>query len=211
MIPLVAAYVPFALVIGAAAARSAAPAAGWAGSWLIYGGSAHLAAMRTLDEAGPLLAIATGLLINTRLLVYSAGLSRMWSEQPRWFRVAAAALIIDPTFALAERHAAECSDAREQRRYFVAAGLTLGVGWSTAIAVGMLAGSRLGHVDIAVVVPLCLLALIGDGLAKSASRPVVVAAAGVALLCASLPAGLGLLAAIAAGCAAGLASDRRAR
>ena len=81
------------------------PLAGWAGSWLIYGGSAHLATIRTLDEAGAVAAILTGLLINARLLVYSASLARRWREQPRWFRVVAAGLIIDPTWAAAERHA----------------------------------------------------------------------------------------------------------
>ena len=82
-----------------------APLAGWAGSWLIFGGSAHLAAIRTLDQAGAVAAILTGLLINARLLVYSASLARRWRGQPRWFRVAAAGLIIDPTWAAAERHA----------------------------------------------------------------------------------------------------------
>ena len=60
MVPLLVAYMPFALVIGATAAEHGSPVAGWAGSWLIYGGSAHLAAIRTLDEAGPVMAIITG-------------------------------------------------------------------------------------------------------------------------------------------------------
>ena len=67
MLPLLAAYVPFALVIGSVAADHGRPLAGWAGSWLIFGGSAHLAALRTLDQAGPVAAILTGLLVNARL------------------------------------------------------------------------------------------------------------------------------------------------
>jgi predicted branched-subunit amino acid permease len=59
MLPLLAAYIPFALVIGAAVAEHGSPVAGWSGSWLIYGGSAHLAAIRTLDEAGPAVGKAT--------------------------------------------------------------------------------------------------------------------------------------------------------
>ena len=73
---------PFALVIGSAAADHGTPLAGWAGSWLIFGGSAHLAAIRTLDDAGAVAAILTGLLINARLLVYSASLARRWAGQP---------------------------------------------------------------------------------------------------------------------------------
>ena len=105
MLPLLASYIPFALVIGSTAADHGAALAGWAGSFLIFGGSAHLAALRTLDQAGPLAAILTGLLVNARLLVYSTSLARRWPEQPGWFRVVAAGLIIDPTWAAAERHA----------------------------------------------------------------------------------------------------------
>ena len=38
MVPFVVGFAPFALVIGAAAAHSGDPLAGWSGSWLIYGG-----------------------------------------------------------------------------------------------------------------------------------------------------------------------------
>jgi predicted branched-subunit amino acid permease len=38
--------------------------------------------MRTLDDAGAVAAILTGLLINARLLVYSASLARRWAGQP---------------------------------------------------------------------------------------------------------------------------------
>ena len=131
MLPMLVGYVPFALVIGSAVADHGSSFAGWAGSWLIFGGSAHLAAIRTLDEAGVAAAILTALLIQARLVVYSASLARRWSGQPRWFRVTAAALIIDPTWAVADQHAEECKDPREQRRFFVAAALTLGIGWSS--------------------------------------------------------------------------------
>jgi len=203
MLPLVAAYAPFGVVVGAAAAAHGDPVAGWAGSWLVYGGSAHLAALRTLDAGGPLMAVLVGLLVNARLVVYSAGLARSWPEQPRWFRVVAAPMIIDPTFAVAERYAASCADPAARRRHFVGAGLTLGAGWSAAIAAGAIIGSRLDLLHIDVVVPLCLLTLVGPGLRHRDGRAVAVAAAAVALLGASLPAGTGVLAAIVAGVAAG--------
>ena len=106
MVPLFAAYVPFALVIGSAVADHGSVVAGWAGSWLIFGGSAHLAAIRTLDQAGAVVAVLTALMVNARLVIYSASLARRWRDQPRWFRTVGAALVIDPTWAAAERHAA---------------------------------------------------------------------------------------------------------
>ena len=211
MLPLLVAYIPFAFVIGSAVADHGSPVAGWAGSWLIYGGSAHLAAIRTLDDAGAAAAILTGLLINARLLVYSASLARRWQAQPRWFRIVAAGLIIDATWALAERHAERCSDLRQQRRYFIAAGLTLCAGWSGAIAVGALLGARLDSLDLEIVIPLCLLGLVGGGLRAAGARSVILVSASVALLTASWPAGTGPLAAVVAGCATGLVNDRRSK
>ena len=209
MLPLLASYIPFALVVGSNAADHGAALAGWAGSFVIFGGSAQLAAMRTLEHAGPQAAILTGVLVNARLLVYSTSLARRWSGQPRWFRVVAAGLIIDPTWAAAERHAGQCTDLGQQRRYFLAAGLTLAAGWSGATAVGALIGARLGWLDLQIFIPLCLLGLVGAGLRAGGSRSVMIVAAAVALLTASWPDGTGLLAAIVAGCATGLTADRR--
>ena len=211
MLPMVAGLIPFALVIGSAVAAHGSPVAGWAGSWLIFGGSAHLATIRTLDDAGAVAAILTGLLVHARLLVYSASLARRWSDQPRWFRLVAAGMIIDPTWAAAERHAEQCSDPREQRRFFIAAGLTLGAVWSAAIAVGAVMGARLDWLDLDIVIPLCLLGLVGTALRAAGARSVIVVAAVAALITAAWPAGTGLLVAVVAGCGAGLASDRRSR
>jgi predicted branched-subunit amino acid permease len=210
MLPLLVGYVPFALVIGSAAAESASPLAGWSGSWLIFGGSAHLAALRTLRTAGPAAAILTGLLINARLIVYSASLARRWAGQPSWFRVAGAGLIVDPTWAIAERHADDsvASDV-EQRRFFLAAGLTLGMGWCAAIGAGVLLGARLDWIRLDIVVPLCLLGLVGGSVATRAARPGLLAAAVVAYVTASWPAGTGLLLAVVAGAVTGRISDGR--
>jgi predicted branched-subunit amino acid permease len=209
VLPLLAAYVPFALVVGTVAAANGPALAGWAGSWLIFGGSAQLATMRTFGTAGPVAAILTGLLVNARLLAYSASLARRWGRQPRWFRVVAAAMVIDPTWAVAEHHAQQTADERDQRRHFLAAGLTLGSGWSLAVGAGALLGTRLDWLDLRIAVPLCLLALVGPQLRATADRPVIVTAAVVALVTAGWPSGTGLLAAIGAGCAAGLAARSR--
>jgi predicted branched-subunit amino acid permease len=206
---MVLAYIPFALVIGSAAADHGEPLAGWTGSFLIFGGSAHLAAIRTLQDAGALAAIMTGLLINARLVIYSTSLARRWSGQPRWYRLATAPLIIDPTWALAEEHADKCPDLRAQRQYFAASALTLATGWSCAIAVGAFMGGRLDWLNLQIAIPLCLLALIGPGLRAGGGRSVIIVAAATALLTANWPNGTGLLVSVLAGSVAGMALDRK--
>ncbi len=209
MLPLLPPYISFALVIGSVVAEHGGPASGWVGSWMIFGGSAHLATMRTLADAGPAAAILTGLLINARLVVYSASFARMWSEQPRWFRVVAAALIIDPTWAIAERHEGEHADLQEQRRFFFGAAITLGAAWSTAVTAGAIVGARLDGLDLEIVIPLCLLGLVGAGLRASGTRWVMIAAAVAALVTINWPNGTGLLVAVIVGSMAGMAHERR--
>lgn len=203
MVPVLVAYVPYALVIGSVLAAHGGLAVGLAGTLAIFGGSAHLATVRSVEHAGVVAAILTGLLVNARVIVYSAGLARHWREQPWWFRVVAAPFVIDPTWAVGERLAADGFDLATHRRRFLAAGVTLAIGFSSTVAVGMLAGTRLPTGEMAIAVPLCLVAMVGTKLRDPAHRSVVVVAAAAAWITTSLPSGTGLLAATLAGCAAG--------
>ena len=211
MAPFIAGYAPFAFAIGAVVSTGADPLAGWSGSWLVYGGSAHLATLRTLAGSGLLVAVLTGVVINARLLIYSASLARQWGGQPLWFRLLAAPLVIDPTWAVAEARRDRFVTASAQRRFFVAAGLTLGVGWSAMIAAGAAFGGRLDAEHLTVAVPVCLASLVGPRLAAADTRRVCAAAAVVAFAGSGLPAGTGLLVAVLAGCLAGAAPGRGGR
>lgn len=206
MLPFVAGYVPFALAIGAAVAAHGDVLAAWAGSWIVYGGSAHLAMLQTLETSGVVAAVLTGALVNVRLVVYSASLTARWSTQPAWFRLAAAPLIIDPTWAVLDAQPLP-QDASAERRFFAGAGLTLGAGWSAAMAVGVLLGERIDAGHLAVAVPLCLASLVGPRLINADTRSTCVAAGAAMLVAADLPAGSGLLVAAAAGVAAGAVAD----
>jgi predicted branched-subunit amino acid permease len=202
MLPFLAGLAPFALVIGATAAEQGAPFGGWAGSWLVYGGSAQLAVLHAVTD-GLAVAVLTGVLVNARMLVYSASLAQQWRDQPVWFRAVAAAMVVEPTWAASQRHAERCVSPRGRRAFFLSAGVTLGIGWSVCMAVGALAGARFGRPELTVAVSVCLAAMIGPSLARAGGRASVVVGALVALLTTSWPSGSGLLAATVAGGAAG--------
>jgi predicted branched-subunit amino acid permease len=210
MVPFVIGLAPFALTIGAAAARTDDPLAAWSGSWLIYGGSAHLAVLRSV-HAGLMVAVVGGLLIHARLVAYGASLARRWRNQPLWFRLVAAVFVIDPTWAAAERHASAGASDAAQRRFFLTAGIALGVCWSTLIAVGVVAGGRLDSIDLDVLVPLCLVALVAPAWRDAVNRVPMVAAAAVALLGPLLFSGATMLLAIVAGTLAGAVAGARRR
>jgi predicted branched-subunit amino acid permease len=140
--------------------------------------------------------------------VYSASIAPRWREQPVWFRLVGAAFLIDPTWALADQHAATGASPESQRRFFLGAGITLGIWWVALIGVGAVIGDRLPHVGLELVAPICLMSLIGPRIRNRSNRWAAVAAAGTALFASRAPAGTGLMLAIVAGCVAAQAAER---
>lgn len=142
-VPVALSVIPFGIAIGAAISESAmSNLVGWAAGPLVFAGSAHLAAITLLGEGAAWLAVVTSaLVVNVRLLLYSATLSPLFHGQPRWFRWTAPHLILDETFALVfARKVEERENRRWFRAYLLASGVFLGSLWITAVAGGILAG-----------------------------------------------------------------------
>jgi predicted branched-subunit amino acid permease len=212
ILPVVVGLVPFAAVIGVTIARSSVVPA-WAGllaTPLLYAGSAQLAALSLLDGGSGLTTVLlTVAIVNGRLSLYGAALEPRFRGQPAWFRWLAPHTLVDQTYALASA----CPDLLEParfRRYWLTAGIVLGVVWTGVIALVVLAGPvvptdpALGFAATAVFVGLLAPRL----RARAARRPAVVAAV-VALAASPLPSGLGVLLAAAAGVAPALLTHRR--
>ncbi len=102
MAPWLVGIVPFGLVIGLSAAQADVPKlAGWLTGPLIYAGSSQVATIGMLDAgAAPVVVVAAALIINIRLILYSATMARHWRGIPWWWRFVAAYLLIDPSFAV---------------------------------------------------------------------------------------------------------------
>jgi predicted branched-subunit amino acid permease len=212
MLPIVAGLVPFGLVLGATIADHGSPLAAWSGTLPIFGGSAHLTVIQVLDQgSGAPLAIATGLLIHARLVVYSASLADGWRDQPRWFRAVGAAVLIDQTWALAQQRATGPGSAGDHRRHYLAGAVTLGAGWLAIVTTGVVLGPRLGPLGLDLAAPLCLITLAAPRLTEKADWVVAASAGAVAAVAGGLPAGTGLLVAIVAGTGAGALMDGRPR
>ena len=84
MAPWLTGLVPFGLVIGVSAAQADIPAlAGWLTGPLIYSGSSQAATMGMLAAgAAPMVVVASALIINIRLVFYSAAMARYWRDTP---------------------------------------------------------------------------------------------------------------------------------
>ena len=206
MVPWLAGIVPFGLVIGVSAAQATVPTlAGWLTGPLIYAGSAQVATIGMLDAgAAPVVVVAAALIINIRLIFYSATMARHWRGTPWWWRLVAAYLLIDPSFAVGLDGYRRLGRDRAHA-YYLGGAVLLWVSWLAAIGAGATVGAGLPtwlHLEF--VLPLFLIGEAVSKLANPAQRRAIFAAATVALLALSAPLQLGIALAIAAGITAGL-------
>ena len=206
MAPMLLAYAPLALLVGAAVAASANPLAAWLSTWTIYSGAAHLTVLNVLAHgSGWAAAAVAGLLVNVRLAAYATSMAPEWRSAPAPQRAMAALMLTEAPWALSRNRSTG------QRRFYVGAALTLFVGWPTMVTVGTLAGSWVNAVPVTALLP--ALTLGGVVVTQLRKRPVALAAAAAAvsaLVTIQLAAGVALVVAAAVGTAAGLLGERAA-
>ena len=75
--PIVLAYLPFGLALGATlAATRVSPSIAWSSSPLLFGGAAQLVSVQLLDTgANVIVVVLAALVVNARMLLYSAALA----------------------------------------------------------------------------------------------------------------------------------------
>lgn len=207
MVPWLLGVGPYGAVIGVSAAHADIPAAaGWLTGPLIFSGSAQVATIELLDaRAAPLVVIVTALAINARLVIYSGAMAPHWRGTPRWWRALAAYLLVDPTFAVGVDRYERPGDRAAAHAHYLGAAAALWVTWLLAIALGASVGAQLPaglHVEF--VIPLFLVGEVAARLTSPAMRRAGLTAAAVAVVAHAAPLNLGVVAAIAAGIAAGL-------
>ena len=206
--PVLLAYAPFGLALGATlAAMHVPPLVAWSSSPLLFGGAAQLLAVQLLDAgAGVVLVVLGALVVNARMLLYSAALAphtAAWPAQRRWL---GAYLLADPVYALAITRftGPDAGSPRERSRYYLTVGVVFWIAWMGLTGAGVLLGGVLpASLRLDLAAPLTFLLLL---LPMLTSRPAYAAAATggtVAVAASGLPLGLGLLAGAAAGIAVG--------
>lgn len=208
MAPMLVAYAPFGLLVGAAVADSDHRLAAWLSTWTIYGGAAHLAVLDVLrHDAGVTGAAFVGLLVNARMLAYSMSLTPHWREAPVGSRVAAAAMLTDAVWGLTTTR--DGVTPRARRGYYFGAGLVLWFGWPALVTVGLVVGHRLDAPVLGILPALTLGTLV---VAQLRTRPALAAAGSataVALTTGGVDAGPALALAALAGTSAAVWAHRR--
>lgn len=166
-------------------------------SLLVFAGGAQFSAVGVvLAGGGPVAAVATGLLLNTRHLPFGFAVADVLGTSPVTKAIGAHIMVDEAVaFTLAQTE----PDAR--RRAFWMSGLGLFGAWNLAVLAGALAGQAIDDTDafgLDAAFPAVLLALVLPALREKQTRAAAMAGALVAIvLMPFLPAGLPVLCSLA--------------
>jgi predicted branched-subunit amino acid permease len=210
--PIVVGIVPFGLIAGVAAVdRGMTVADAMAFSIGIFAGAAQLAAIEVLGTGGSIaVAVITALVINLRMMMYSASLAPWLADEPLPRRAIAAYTLTDQAYAVSLARYTDPGNrdlpASDRLPFYLGAGATLWATWQLCTITGAVAGGSMPDgVPLGFAIPLVFLALLPPAVTD---RPTVVAAvvgAAVATVGAQWPANLGMLAGAVSGIAVGAA------
>jgi len=170
--------VPFGLVAGAAGVDAGLTPLQTVGlSVVVFAGASQLAAIDLLGRNAELLVVVlTGVVINLRMLMYSASIAPHFRPLRSWWKSLCAYVLTDQAYALSiARYADEELDPRERRNYYLTVAVSLWVVWQVCTVLGIVVGARVPDSwGLEFAVPLVFLSLLVPAVA---SPPAVVAAA----------------------------------
>ncbi len=213
--PMVIGVIPFGLAIGASiGSSSVGTAEGLASGPLILAGAAQLSTLRLLDSgAAALVVILSALMINARLLLYSASLAPWFSNEPLRRRLLLAAPVIDQLhFTCTPRFERGDLDASGRRWYYTGAAAWLAGAWVASQVIAAVAGARLPEwLGLELAAPLALAGLLAKSVNGRRTILAAIVAAGVNVAAVGLPYNSAVLVAtvIAIGVAAIAPLERR--
>lgn len=210
--PLLLATVPFGLIVGVTVAGSDIDnLAGWATSFIIFAGAAQLALIDLIDTGAiAAVAIATPLIINLRMAMYSAAIATHFRKLSSGDRFWLSYLLTDQAFVMTMARFRPDEDPVTIKWYYLGAGVTLWSTWMLATTVGVMVGAEIPTSwSLDFTIALVFLTLLVPALS---TRPALLAAMVgglVAVLSLDMPNGTGIIVATIAGVTVGSIADWR--
>ena len=212
IVPLAVAAFPFGLVYGVLVANADLP--NWVGgiaSSLVIAGASQIALVDLIDRDAPIvIAVATALIINLRMMLYSAALAPAYSQFPRPWRFGLAAVIVDQTVFTSLRYFEQEHDPSARRWWVVGASVVFVGSWIAGTWIGIVSGAQIpSGLELEFAVPLTFVALLATAIKGRSDIVAAAVAATIVVLGAPLPFALGLPLGAIIGVAAGLLVPRR--
>ncbi len=206
--PVLLGIVPFGLVAGAAAVGAGLSVLQAAAmSAVVFAGASQLAMIELLGRDSTLaVVVATALIVNARMVMYSASLAPYFLDEDTGWRGVIAYVLTDQGFALSVTHYENGSASVVGRRWFyLGAAAPLWVSWQICTVVGAVVGARVPPwLPLRFAVPLTFLAILVPAIDNTPRAVAAVVGGTVATLGVGLPFNLGLLTGAVAGVAAGV-------
>lgn len=218
--PALLGIVPFGMITGAAALDAGLPASHAIGmSLVIFAGTAQLAAIELLETHAPaVVVVGTVLIINLRLLMYSASLAPYLEDFSTRWKAILPYFLTDHVYALFvtrfdDPSGGSDAPTRSQKRwYYLGVAIALWGAWQASTVAGVLLGARLPpRLGLEFIVPLTFLALLVPAVETRATGSAAVVAGSLAVITSGLPLNLNLVVAAIGGISTGVWVDRRGR
>lgn len=207
--PLLLGILPYGVITGIAMVGvGITPLQTVAASALVYAGAAQVAMARLVGEDAPAVVVVfTALVVNLRLVMYSASIAPHFRGLGARWKWPLAHLLIDPAYAVSIAEFAE-NETTSRRWYYLGVALLVWVSWLVGTVAGVALGARVpAGFPVGFVVPLVFLALLVPVLEDAGTVTACAVGGLVAVAAAGLPFDAGLLVATFAGIGAGLAAD----
>lgn len=205
--PMVIGVIPFGLAIGAAVATSSlSTAQGIVSAPLIMAGAAQLSTVQMIDAGvAPAMIVLSALMINARILLYSASIAPWFRGESLRRRLLLAVPVIDQMhFTCVPRFERGDLDPGQRRAYYTGAAAWLVGAWFASQAIAITIGTTLPEsVGLHVAAPLALAGLLAKSIATIGTSIAAAVAALVVTVGAGLPFHSAVLVATLAGITAG--------
>lgn len=214
-LPILLGVAPFGMIFGAIAVSAGIPSTlAQAMSSVIFAGSAQFIGAELFAVNTPaVVLLLTTLIVNLRHLLYSASLAPHVRTLPARWKLLLAYLLTDEAYAVTILHYTDSDSPPAARHwFFLGAGLALWTTWQATTAIGVFLGARIPSswsLDFALA--LTFIGLVVPALRDRPHVGAALAAGLVAVLAASLPYRLGLMAAAVAGISVGMVLEQWGR
>ncbi len=207
---LIPSYIPFGLVCGVAAVQAgmgqlgAIALAGFA-----FAGSSQAVLTQFVASGAPLaIAILSGLVVNLRMMVYSAAIAPRLANTSRKERFLWAAFLVDQTFLSEQSRRQRGAFNAHPLAFYLGTAAVLWPAWLINNTIGAFLGAQLPsswHLEFTI--PLSFVAMVVPLLKSRAHVAAALAGGAAGVLLFALPLKLGLIAACAIGAAVGMLVD----
>ncbi|WP_096390164.1 AzlC family ABC transporter permease [Halopenitus persicus] len=209
VLPVLLGVVPFAMVVGIAAIDAGlTPLQAIGMSAFVYAGSSQLAAIELLGESAPIaVAVFTAIIINLRMVMYSASIAPHFDDYRRRTRAFLAYFLTDQAYALSLT-AYEADAVEDERWYYLGVATPISIVWMVCTALGVVLGSGIPDSwGLSFAVPLVFLAILVPVMKDRPRTVAAIVSGAIAVVLVSAPFNLGLPTGALVGIAAGLLTE----